>query len=205
MIHVYMRGRLGNQLFQYAFVRMLQFNNPEAEVCWHWNDVISQGKEEEGWKNSLVDFNTIGTLSQAIEPKLNLLQKLIYRIYWMFYPHNADIEVRNKYQLRWAPILNKCALYYLDLGFFSFKKLLKNKCDVLISGNFESSRFFYEIDNQIRKEIIPRYPVMDHNIEMMDLIRTTNSVCVSIRRGDYINNNETEKLLIICGKSYSIL
>lgn len=202
MIHVYIRGRLGNQLFQYAFVRMLQHHNPEVEVCWHWNDVLSQGKPEDGWINSLSQFRTVDTKNTEKHPNLTLRQKVVMNVYWRFFPHNGTILDKNKYQMRWAGVMAKFGLYYLDLGYYPFPKDLNDAGDLLISGNFESPQYFNDIDEQLREEIIPCNPLLVHNESLMHTILTTNSVCISVRRGDFIDNSKFCQLLNICGKSY---
>lgn len=201
MIHVYMRGRLGNQLFQYAFVRMLQHYNPNIEVAWHWDEVFSQGSEKDGWGNALSYFNTIDTKNECL-PKLTIIQKICYKLYWFKYPHQGNIEKKNRYQKRWLNLLNRVGLYYLDLGYFPFKKIVPLKSDIIVSGNFESPQYFIEIDNLLRKEIQPRFSLLPHNNNLMQTIENTESVCVSIRRGDYVSNIDFKKLFNICGKQY---
>ena len=122
------------------------------------------------------------------------------KLYWTSFPHNQGIESINKYQMRWVPLLDKLNLYYLDLGYYPFN----TSChfNSIISGNFESIRYFMDYQAQIKEEITPKYPVLSKNKDMMQLIQRTNSVCISIRRGDYIDNADTSKLLNVCTRNY---
>ncbi len=200
MIHVYIRGRLGNQLFQYAFVRMLQKYNPEVKVCYHFDDVYSQGGINEGWENSLKYFNTVDVEERNNKSSLSLIQRIILWFYWRKYPHKASIEDKHIYQIKWVKLLNRVGLYYLDLGYFPFFKVLKS--DVIVSGNFECDKYFSEIKEDLIREIIPKMPILETNKSLLHMINKTNSVCISIRRGDFVDNSDFSTLLNVCTKKY---
>lgn len=204
MVHIYIRGRLGNQLFQYAFARKIQEENPDIKLCYHFDEVYSQGKQVDGWENSLQWFNTKGIkdvtgLSEFL-PKLNILQRLVLRLYWRNFPHNKAIDIKNKYQKKWVRYLSKIGLYYLDLGYFDFPAIKQKEC--LISGNFESEKYFINIKDKIKQEITPIQAPLKTNHDFLEKIKTTNSICISIRRGDYISNLQFSKIHNICNKSY---
>ena len=201
MIHVYMRGRLGNQLFQYAFVRSLQEQNPEQDVCYHFDDVYSQGDKGDGWENSLKYFHTVGVKESHKKLSLSFWQRIILFFYWKKYPHKGDIETKNRYQMKWIKLMNKLGLFYLDLGYFPFF-IIKSGHDIIVSGNFESERYFLNIKNKLYKEITPIFPVLDKNLDLMGKIRSTASVCISIRRGDFIENADFSRLLNVCTRKY---
>lgn len=200
MIHVYMRGRLGNQLFQYAFVRSLQKQIPQQEVCYHFDDVYSQGSKKEGWENSLKYFKTIGVNESSNSLSLSFIQRIILFFYWKKYPHIGSIDKINSYQMKWVKVMSKFGLFYLDLGYFPFSKTHVH--DIIVSGNFESERYFSDIKADLLNEITPIYPVLNNNYVLMQKIKNTSSVCVSIRRGDFVNNVNNSKLLNVCTLKY---
>lgn len=200
MIYVYMRGRLGNQLFQYAFVRALQKNNPGETVCYIFDDVFASGPMEKGWENSLQYFQTIDVDERHEQPKLSLIAKALMRLYWWKYPHKETIEKKHEYQMKWIDVMAWAGLYYLDLGYYAFPK--KTRKNTIVSGNFESERYFSEIKESLRKEIVPRFPLKKENRELMSLIQDKNSVCVSVRRGDFVENSDFSQLLNVCTKQY---
>lgn len=200
MIYVFMRGRLGNQLFQYAFSRSLQLNNPNQKIVYIFNDVYSSGNQEDGWENSLKYFKTIGVKEvTSIKVNLNVIQKIIMKLYWSRFPHNTDIDTIHKYQFKWLHILNKSGLYYLDLGYYPFNKKIKK--NVIVSGNFESPLYFEDIKDIIKNEIVPIKNVLEKNIKLLKLIQSTNSVCISIRRGDFVSDKKYN-YLNICNMEY---
>lgn len=201
MVHIYIRGRLGNQLFQYAFVRAMQIRYPSLKVVYHFDEVYCQGNPDDGWNNSLIDFNVQNVNTNERGPKFNIVQRLALNLYWRSYPHDASIDIRNKYQMKWVKFLSKFGLFYLDLGYFQFPAPRKI-CDTIISGNFESEKYFSGIRDMLYKEITPKYPLLSHNKQLFEKICTTNSVCISIRRGDYISDTSINRLHNICNKSY---
>ena len=200
MIHVYIRGRLGNQLFQYAFVRMLQHHNPEQQAVYHFDEVYSAGTPEQDFINALKDFNTVGVNEVCEHPKLTIVQRALLKLYWYKYPHTAPIDLRTKYQKRWLRWMNNCGLYYLDIGYYPFNKKLKG--DIIVSGNFECEQYFEEIKEQIIKELTPKQSVSKRNQKFLDKIQTTNSVSISIRRGDFVEDSGVAKLHNVCTKTY---
>lgn len=201
MVYVFIRGRLGNQLFQYAFVRSLMESNPHQKFVFSFSDVYKSGNKENGWENSLDYFN-LHCFTEDNNPvvKLSVVQRFLLHFYWSKFPHKQSIETINSYQLRWLSVFNRVGLYYLDLGYFPFRKKIRG--NAIISGNFESKEYFKDIEHVLKQEIVPKYPLLQSNESLWSTISTTCSVCVSIRRGDYISNDSIRSLMNVCDKSY---
>lgn len=200
MIHVFIRGRLGNQLFQYAFIRNLQINNPGTKVVYHFDEVYSGGDASNGWVNSLRWFNTVGIKEENLSVSFSFIQRVLLRLYWGKYPHNGSLTKKNQYQRRWISILSRFGLFYLDLGFFSFPK--KIKYETVVLGNFECEKYFNEIKDILVEEIQPTYPIKKKNLTLYNLIKSNNSVCISIRRGDFVENKLFKKVHNVCTQEY---
>lgn len=200
MIHVFIRGRLGNQLFQYAFVRQLQILNPGIEVVYHFDEVYSNGNLDNGWENSLRWFNTVDVKEGKFPVSISFFQKLFLRLYFWRYPHDGSLIQKNKFQRKWVRLLSHFGLFYLDLGFYSFPQ--KVSSETIISGNFESEKYFENIRNLLLTEIKPVNPVLPKNRSLLRHILSSNSVCVSIRRGDFVENRDLEKVHNVCTLSY---
>ena len=54
-------------------------------------------------------------------------------------------------------------------------------------GWFQSEKYFRQIADALRKEIVPREPLSNSALKWADVMQSCNSVSVSIRRGDYVN------------------
>lgn len=200
MIHAFIRGRLGNQLFQYAFIRTLQIHNPNIKVVYHFDEVYSNGNITDGWENSLRWFNTVDVIEENKTVSLSLVQRFLLHFYWSTYPHKGSISKRNRYQRKWVRLLSYFGLFYLDLGYFPFPK--KIRYETVVSGNYESEKYFYEIKDRLVKEIQPIYPIQKKNLSLYRCINNSNSICVSIRRGDFVDNQNFSKVHKVCNKIY---
>lgn len=201
MIHVYIHGgRLGNQLFQYAFIRHLQKHNPKQKVCYHFDEVYQAGSPEEGFTNTLKDFKVKDVAENNINPSLSLPQRILLNIYWKFFPHNAKEYERNIFQKRWVKLMDTFNLKYLDVGYYKFKDKVKG--DAIVSGCFESEKYFADIKTEILEEIKPLKPISERNKFMLERMHNTNSVLLSVRRGDFINDTRFSQMHAVCTKQY---
>ena len=71
--------------------------------------------------------------------------------------------------------------------------------DYYLHGYFQSERFFYQIRDKIKSELVYNGKFRHSNAAMLYRIRSTpNAVCVHVRRGDYVKF----PILDICGPRY---
>ena len=59
---------------------------------------------------------------------------------------------------------------------------------VFLDGYFQSERFFPDIREKLLAEIVPKEPPLPKNKEMLRLLNETESVCLTVRMGDFIAN-----------------
>ena len=52
------------------------------------------------------------------------------------------------------------------------------------------------------EEFTPKYGILEHNKELYKEIEKTESVCVTIRRGDFVENKKFKQVYDVCTKSY---
>ena len=201
MIHVFPVGRLGNQMFQYAFARILQINNPSQAITWHWDILTKYGNENDGWRNDLKFFNTKDVDCADSSISLTLFQKIVYRLYWYFAPQpNASLSEKAKYQNRFEPIISNCGFYYFGLAYYPYKFKHKKGIDIVVSGSFEIVRHLEKYKSVFVKEFTPKYPLQSCNWALYEKITSTESVCVSIRRGDFMLSKNS--MHNVCSQSY---
>lgn len=101
------------------------------------------------------------------------------------------------------PILNKYNLYFLELGYYNYDfRHLKNTKLKYICGCFECEKFFKNIQEELKKEIQPIEPKNEKNIELYNIIENSNSICVTVRRGDFVTNEKNKKIYDICSQNY---
>ena len=196
MINKHVIGRLGNQMFQYAAVRK------KEDILLDFSEVYS--RDSEGYKEEITDLNIapvkIGKLKLNFNQKFLLLYlNIIKFINLKLDPKNYSKKmylIENKIQNR----LNKNGLYSFRLGYYDFKDC--NKSNLAFYGTFESPKYFNDIKDELKKEFTPKYGILEKNRELYDKINNTESVCVTIRRGDFVNNKDVKKNLYICTPEY---
>ena len=187
MINLELRERLGNQLFQYAFVRTLSIQTGR-QIIVNTTRIYQKGKEEanESWKDSLVDFNVAhfertNSKGNFLLQKGSLMQKFwlaFFKIYKRIFKGKNLYSIR-KCELSIANILSRKGIYFMDIGYYEFRE--SKAKNILVKGYFEDPRYFENIKDILKKEFTPKLPALDRNEQIYMQIKNTNSVCISIR------------------------
>lgn len=203
MIYVEMHGRLGNQLFQYAAARSLQIKTNQ-DICISFNKVIGVNTEGNvGWDNSLVDFNVseyrLYNKKGNIFKELDTFKQIVCILYAISYkPYMNNINKWYMFQKKWCPFLDKLGIRWLVNGYYNF--INNNENDILINGAFEAAEYFDDIREYLLKEITPIHKELDSNKTLYEVIRNTNSVCVSLRHFQLSGNQRD--MYDVCSKEY---
>ena len=105
MIVSYISGRLGNQLFEYAYVRsLLEQRGGKESIMFNFNLVKEAGTECDGFCDSLKYFNVFPysqTTNNIVIKYGNLVQCLIYFLF------KVDLNVLKMFEVRKWFTLNK--------------------------------------------------------------------------------------------------
>lgn len=205
MLNKYMIGRLGNQMFQYATIRAFQINNgyTKEELNFDFSNLKKLGTEEQGFGDSLKYFNVFKYTTNKI--KLNPIQYLVYnmdKLKNLILFKTASNFTPKIYQrnLKDQKFFNKIGLYNIRFGYAKFNNTkVKNK---VFYGTFECPKYFDSIRPVLLKEFTPKEKELVTNKELYKKIRNSESVCITIRRGDYVSNKDIAKSLYICTPEY---
>ena len=82
-------------------------------------------------------------------------------------------------------------------------KLQRSSCQTkFVSGCFEDPIYFDDIRDILLSEFAPKRPLLEKNKRMMQDIQKTDSVCLSVRRGDFESNTDVKKLQSVCDRKY---
>lgn len=207
MISKHVIGRLGNQMFQYATVRAFQLKyRPNDQILLDFSEVYD--KDNVGYKEELSDFNISPIIKGRI--KMTLKQKTLnnYLNFVKFYnaardKFNYSVEYNRKlykFENKIEEKLNKSGLYSFRLGFYNFRDYgVKN---TVFYGTFESPKYFDDIKEVLQKEFTPKYGLLEKNKKLYNQILETNSVCITIRRGDFVSDPHFKKNLYVCDEKY---
>lgn len=174
MIEVNITGGLGNQLFQYAFARYLQKETGERIVL----NIFELEKYDKKRKLSLQHFllNKEISISNKKLPWYvhrrsilsKILRKLIPNIYFKFF------EKKGSY------------IWYGE----SYRKVNLPTCQkIYVGGYWQSPNYSIDALTEIQKDIVLKDDLRKDSVELLRQINNSNSVCVHIRRGDYVGTD----------------
>ena len=72
---------------------------------------------------------------------------------------------------------------------------------IVLNGYWQSEKYFSDVAEILRMELTPKEPLQPQNEELYNKIKNTNSVCVTIRRGDFMNE-KNKGTFYICDNTY---
>lgn len=208
MIYVEMDGRCGNQLFHYAVARYIQLKTKNNQgLCINFNKIFNQKDEENGWVDYLKDFQTIpytyyphsGTI---LKNESTFVQKIAIGLKAMqvkLLSHQSRQKQADKANIG-QKYLNKLGIYWVREGVNTIYPY--NRENILVSGICESD-FIYEIQEILQKEIVPKKAIDPANEKLIREIDNSNSVCISVRRGDFFTDKNSKKYGV-CSPNYYI-
>lgn len=208
MLNKLVQGRLGNQMFQYATMRAIQEQcYKDEKINFNFSKVRKLGKKEDGFDNQLNLFSLNYDKIEFDEKiKINLIQKIIFLCYFISYKiikifSNVSNYEKNKekFEKKLQKFYNKNGLYLYTYGYYDFKK--SNNKNKLFVGYYESSKYFNCIKEKIIKEFTPKKERLEKNKKLYNIIENTNSVCISIRRGDFLSKEHKEDCFV-CDNQY---
>lgn len=208
MIYVEMYGRLGNQMFRYAMARALQikFYNEESLII-NFSNLNGKQFNDGSFINELSNFNVkkfeiYESKGKLLKNETTFLQKIIYffiRLYLPKYNPQKMLKVDKKLN-KVSSLMNRFGIYWSWVGYQKpGESQAKNK---FISGNFESPQYFDDIRSLLVKEFTPKKPVNPRNLELLNIIENHESVCISVRRGDFVKDKKISKTHNVINAQY---
>lgn len=67
---------------------------------------------------------------------------------------------------------------------------------------WQTEKYFTDITEDLRNIYIINIPPSDKNKETLDSIKSSNSISLHVRRGDYVSNNNTQRIYGTCDLDY---
>lgn len=191
MIYVNIRGNLGNQFFTYAFARKLQ-EFSKQKICLNYYN-LKKNKPEYTFNldkyilNENVIFESNKPLPWYINPYL-FTTRIIRKIFPQLY-----FKIMEKFGC------------YIWLGKKYKKVNFKEHKNYFVDGYWQSDRYFKDIRDILLTEFKTKEQTNKNNEQLYNLIKNTESVCITIRRGDYFTNPKNKKKFFLCDEQYYYL
>lgn len=202
-IIVEVHGRLGNQLFQYAFARSIALQTGgKIFLNFHYLDLQAKRQpQEKGWEDSLQTFRT--NYVRIDKNQLSFLQHLLVIIGRVIKTRSYFRDLRRQpypalhgWARFFAEFSRKHAVYQIPDQGVPFVDTQNQT--VFLQSFFEDEARVKSVRSILLEEFWPREPLFPQNEALMQIIENENSVCVTIRRGDFIG----KKQLFMCDEAY---
>jgi hypothetical protein len=167
-------GGLGNQMFQYAFGRHLQERNKtELKFDTSEFELTSGGP---GFVPRKYDLDIFG-IAVEIASKEEV-SRLRDRVGVPLVDRTLD------------RVLGRKKSYVFELPIFNFVEERYNAPDnTYFEGYWQSEKYFADVEPIIRREFTIREPLQPNSSDLIGEIQSSNSVCVNVRRGDFVTND----------------
>lgn len=194
MIQLKICGRAGNQLFQYATVyAYMKENNIKEKIQISFEELEIRKTDNSSFYDTLKYFN-VEDYETIEKIKLTKIQKILDFLYRANLKIIRTIKKVMKQKMNckdykildkiWHKVLNSNGLYYYmptNTTFYSSKS--KN---IIFYGSFENEEYFKSYEKNIKKIFEPKEQRKKENDYLYNVIENTNSVCITIRRGDFL-------------------
>ena len=203
MICIRCVGGLGNRLFIYAFARSLQLDSREDVIMYHsWQSEVECSAQ--GFFRMLPENQKITHVDESVDcniwksaPLRLFVCRALLKICKKIYSHAGLAEIEAMLQ----PLWNHLGLCMVTDGYLPFlQKTLFQK--YICMGYFQSRKFWGKHSEEIRRELYRPELISKESQDYLEQIQRTNSVCLHIRLGDYVNNPETRKVHYVCDEAY---
>ncbi|MGF2414096.1 alpha-1,2-fucosyltransferase [Ferruginibacter sp.] len=181
-------GGLGNQMFQYALYTAL----------------INRGRKTRlSFSTYLYYYHHSGfTLTEAFKIKLPVAFRLLN-----FFLHKGEAVYQNRFV---AGILRRGIQFYQDKRYTYYREKKEFEYDsdvfeqqnVFFAGTWQAVGYLENIQNVLQQNFAFNMPADTVNTALMEKIRTSNSVSLHVRRGDYLNDHWQKILGVINGAAY---
>lgn len=187
MIITQLLGGMGNQMFQYALGRHLALKNSlplklDTSILLDW----SPGRHHvnRGFDLDIFELAPLFATKTDIAPYNSQLMTKSEKIFF-----------HSKRKLGLVKI-NKEKSFEFD------KSILTLQGNQYIAGLWQSYKYFEAIEEIIRQDFKIKIPLVDKALVLLSKIKSCNSVCINIRRTDYVFVKPTADALGFIGLEY---
>jgi hypothetical protein len=196
MIILTLGGGLGNQMFQYAFARKLQKELKDDQLKFS-NCHLPKGGDAE---RSLFHLNIVPGIEFCDEKEqeqvISFQEKRLRNVRVFHRLSKIFPGLAGRYIER----ASRQGFYTAENIYFKQKYHLTHKNMKYVVGGFQTPLYWEDMQEQIRRELKVKEEPSEANRKMMEEMEQCESVCVHVRRGDYLAPEFAH--LNICDEAY---
>lgn len=173
MITVKLSGGLGNQMFQYAMARSLALKkNTKVKL-----DLTTLNHRLPGrgyvFRTYDLDFFNLGAEFSLLSKFSKYFKNIAFIL--------SKIQIGIKNKLLPGSVFKEKEYYLYD------PEIFKTSEHVYLDGFWQSKKYFEDYEDIIRQEFSFHLPLSAKAQELSEKILNSQSVCINIRRGDYVS------------------
>lgn len=181
-----LQGGLGNQMFQYAMAREIQNINNKTIVLDISDYVFDEQRNyslDKFYLNSDVIIDGTGKYNKLYDRRNNKIIKLLTTIL----PNLSYL------------LFSKFGIYIWDSVQYKKININYNKKNIYLHGYWQSKNYFKTIGDILKEDLKVKKLMDEENNDIYEQIINSNSVCVHIRRGDFLLAKNGLK---VCSEKY---
>lgn len=194
-IYMPLQGRIGNQLFQYAFARKIQIEmGKNTEIVMDDSDILRCQ-----WENSLPFYNlpNVTYLHQSIIESQNKLSKqYILRKAYRLFTRRKDYRSKFEEEKRLQKWFNSNGMFFCENGYI--EPQINYDKPVYLEGYFQSEKYFLSIKEDIFRLLSGNQFFLLESYREIEKLRNRNSICISIK----VEHNVGSSMYSVCGLEY---
>lgn len=194
MIYLRMDGRIGNQLFMYAFARSISKKRGDELIIVDDREAIKRN-----YHNSLMDYE-LENVEYVHDHKMLLTPGFIKQnvIFFIYRVVRKKLSYNQRYSLekKFQKFFNRNGLILCENGYIDYT--MPQTENILLNGYFQADKYFEDV----REEVIDAFTVDNSTMESffpdVEKIRERNSVCISIK----VQHNVGNSMYDVCNDGY---
>ncbi|OIK55890.1 alpha-1,2-fucosyltransferase [Oenococcus oeni] len=190
MIYATGKGNIGNQMFIYALARKISIDNHQL-ISFNLKEIKRLGYSFDLDKFCVKELS-IDTKPHRFTSLLIFLNRVLTKL----------TRKDHCLSLITYKILRNFNYFYWDSEMYIDFKAKKENKNIYLNGYWQSAKYFENIRKVLIKEFQPKFPRVAANKDLYRIIENTESICVSIRRGDYANNEKIRDKYLVTDDNY---
>lgn len=182
------KGGLGNQIFQYSFLRSLQVIHKQDNVYADFS-----------YYDDIEDDEVRLPRIEKLNVNLTKAKRTDLSNACMFSHEGNPISMKYKAKIYIEKIINKKYYFEKNRSYRNPEILLDYK---YYDGYWQSWRYFQKIEKELRSELSLKSSFSEKTKSTIKKVRSEDSVFIGIRRGDYLESKKNMKHFGVFDEKY---